>query len=335
MKRVRFTTILLLLTFCLLPILSVLMIHHLTLSDTLSKMGTGSFGESYSCISIKDSNYAKKSLINTLNNMKINYALCLDSPDKNNGTIREFYFNKRYANLPMESGRFFKPKDFTESNYVAVIGKGRKNQTYLRDNKQYINVYGKEYLVLGVIGYENNTVIDNYIFVNMFTVLENSAHMYLIDYFTTGINVQNVTENCVDSLISSGIDATVLTGGENYSDSIMPSVVSARWFIVMLISCFICLTLVSVQWINYQKKEICVRRLVGASIKDIVCLIFGKYILIAIISFLVGFVYCNILYPAYFINLLSGYAVCAVFIAFFMLWSVVKVLREPIEEAIK
>ena len=101
MNRLRLTTVLLVVVFCLLPIISILMIHHLTLSDTLSKMGTGSFGESYSCISIKNSNYEKEVLVSALKHMKTDFALCLDKSDEN-GTVRGIYFNKKYANLPME-----------------------------------------------------------------------------------------------------------------------------------------------------------------------------------------------------------------------------------------
>lgn len=336
MRRIRFTTVLLLIIFCILPIVSILMIHHLTLSDTLSKMGTGSFGETYSCISIKISNYqAKENIISTLNGLKVDYALCLDSPDESNGTIREFYFNKKYANLPMESGRFFKSGDFKKDNNVAVVGKGRKGEIYINNNKKYIKINGKEYVVLGVIGYQQDALIDNYIYVNMLSETELPMNLYLIDYFTSKKNTSDFTEICVSQLNESGINASIMTVGENYSDSIMPSIVSARWFIALLIACFICLALVSVQWINYQKNEFCIRRLVGASVKNIALLIIGKYLAIAAASFIVGFVYCNILYPAYFQFLLNGYIICLVFIAFFILWSIWNVLRESIEEAIK
>lgn len=335
MRRIRFTTVLLLLVFCMLPIISILMMHHLTLSDTLSKMSTGSFGGSYSCVSIKDAHDTKENLINILNGMKVNYALCLDRPDESNGTIRAFYFNKKYANLPMESGRFFKASDFTKDNYVAVVGKGRKNEIYINDRQKYITVNEKEYLVLGIIGYQDSTVIDDYIFVNMLTATERSMSLYLIDYYTSNVNTEDVTERGVNMLIESGVEATIMTMGENYSESIMPSFVSARWFIALLVGCFICLVLVSVQWINYQKDEFCIRRLIGASVKNIVYLIIGKYLAIAIAAFIVGSVYCHILYPAYFQFLLNGYMICLVFIAFFILWSVFSVLQKSIAEAIK
>lgn len=333
MNRLRLTTVLLVVVFCLLPIISILMIHHLTLSDTLSKMGTGSFGESYSCISIKNSNYEKEVLVSALKHMKTDFALCLDKSDEN-GTVRGIYFNKKYANLPMESGRFFKSSDFVKDNYVAVIGKEKKAEVYIKDNNQYIDVYGKEYFVLGIIGYQNETVLDNDIFINIFTDLEEPGNLYLIDYMSDR-DAEGITEKYVDLLFESEIDARIIINGENYSESIMPSIVASRWFIGLLISCVICLTLISVQWINYQKIEICIRRLIGASIQDVIILILGKYMIIAFISFAIGFLYCNIFYPAYFNFLVKGYAVCALFIVFFILWSIWILLREPIEEAIK
>lgn len=333
MKQIRFTTVLVLLMFCVIPIMSILMVHHLTLSDTLAKMGTGSFGDSYSYLSIDNpSEEANECLIDSLNQTKTKFAVCLDV-----GSVRYIYFNKKYANLPMESGRFFRSSDFAEENNVAVVGKDRKNELYVKDGRQYISVYEKEYLVLGVIGYQDQTVLDNYIFINMCSgippEISQISHVYLIDSFSG--NAIEIAETCMDTLEEEGISSKLLTAGESYSNSIMPQLITSRWFIGLLLCSFVCLLLVSVQWVNYQKREICIRRLTGASIGDVMRLIVSKYASIAVIAFVVGFVYCNILYPAYFGFLLYGYAVCVVFIVFFLLWTLWIVLHEPVWEAIK
>ena len=52
MHKIRYTTILLLAVFCIIPIVSILMIHHLTLTDTLSKMGSGTLGKSATIMKI-------------------------------------------------------------------------------------------------------------------------------------------------------------------------------------------------------------------------------------------------------------------------------------------
>lgn len=334
MKQIRFTTALLLLMFCFTPIMSILMVHHLNLSDTLAKMGTGSFGDSYSYLSIDNpSEEVNERLIDILNQTKTKFAVCLDYTEQEDGSIRYIYFNKKYANLPMESGRFFRASDFAEENDVAVVGKDRKDELYVKDGKQYISVSGKEYLVLGVIGYQDKTVLDNYIFINMRSGISQVSHVYLIDSFSG--NAIKIAETCMDTLEEEGISSQFLTAGKSYSDSLMPQLITSRWFLGLLLCSFVCLLLVSVQWVNYQKREICIRRLTGASIGDVMRLIVSKYASIAVIAFVVGFVYCNILYPAYFGFLLYGYAVCVVFIVFFLLWTLWIVLHEPVWEAIK
>ena len=119
--KIKYSTLLLLLIFCLLPVLTVLTIHHISLTDCLIKMGTGTLGESSATLIVHDLK-SYKDIIEPMQTVKVKWAVYADQTDSS-GTTRRIFFNKEYANLPMESGRFFKPSDFAVGNMAAVIGK--------------------------------------------------------------------------------------------------------------------------------------------------------------------------------------------------------------------
>lgn len=332
MHKIRYMTFLLLLMFCVIPVISILMIHHLTLTDTLSKMGTGAFGKSSTVLKVDNfSNVGD--IIDSLSDERTDVAIYLDSSDEQ-GTVRYIFFNKKYVNLPMKSGRFFKATDFQNNNLICVIGKDRTDETYERESDTFISVNGLEYKVIGVLGYENSTVLDSYIFINMCISDATDMGIFVYDFMDIDEPESNI-DKIVEFFNDKNIKSEVYSKTANFSESVMPKVLTARWFICVLIACFFCLWLVSIRWIEQQKREMCIRRLVGASQKDISLLIIFKYLGVFVISFIVGFVYCNVIYPAYFSSLCIGYLVSAVFICIFLVWSVYKLLHTPIEEVIK
>ena len=181
MHKIRYTTILLLAVFCIIPIVSILMIHHLTLTDTLNKMGSGALGKSSLVIKV-DGYDNTDDLTDALSAIKGNSAIYSDVTDEN-GTVRYMFFNRNYINLPMKEGRFFKASDFTKDNAVCVVGKGRSDEIYEKDGDKFFALDGREYRVIGVLGYESDTVLDDYIFVNMLSAELSGSGIFTFDFF--------------------------------------------------------------------------------------------------------------------------------------------------------
>ena len=71
MKKINATSLLLVLLFCIVPILCILMIHNVSLSDTLTKMEDGSFGNSYSYIAMDNTKKNNYALVQALNRRKV------------------------------------------------------------------------------------------------------------------------------------------------------------------------------------------------------------------------------------------------------------------------
>lgn len=135
--------------------------------------------------------------------------------------------------------------------------------------------------------------------------------------------------------MDNGLIINELAKAAEFSEMVMPKIVTARWFIILLTACFLCLILISIRWIEQQKRDLVINRIVGATKIDIGLTIFLKYFLIFLMSVIVGLIYCYVIYPAYGIQLVKGYLISGLFIAGFLLWSIYYILRAPIEEVIK
>ena len=333
LRKTYFTRIILIILMCVLPIITILMIHHITLSETLTKMGTGSFGDSYSYITMENTDNNNHLLKNSLKKLIKKYAIYLDDTSDENVTIRYIFFNESFPNLPIKNGRFFRKTDFVDGNKVAVIGKNVEG-IYDKDGKKCILIKGEEYVVLGTIGYEDDTVLDNYIFANLFGGQDCKEKLYVLDFFSA-TNAGNISDSCVKVLNKNDCKAEQLVVGESYTTSIMPIIQSSTCFICVLGCCILCIFLISLQWISEQRKELCIQRLVGATKKQVFLYILKQYIGIICLSFIVGFIYCTIFFPAYFVSLLNGYLISFFILIVFMIGTLNIVLKDSIEEAIK
>ena len=242
--------------------------------------------------------------------------------------------NKSYINLPMRQGRFFKASDFYKDNYVCVIGKDRINETYKKDNKRYLNINNKDYQVIGVLGYEKATLYDSYVFINMSTSDLKDARVFIFDYLEK-VDPDIISAEIRKYYVDNGLIINELAKAAEFSEMVMPKIVTARWFIILLTACFLCLFLISIRWIEQQKRDLVIKRIVGATKKDIGLTIFFKYFVIFLLSVIVGLVYCYVIYPAYGVQLVKGYLISGIFIVGFLLWSIYYILRAPIEEVIK
>lgn len=333
-KKIKPTTLTLIIVFMILPVLSVLMLHHITISETLANMDSGSFGKIYEMISLKTDGVDTATLYESAVDLDCNLAITADEEIENE-RVRSVFFNKNYVNLPMKKGRFFRKSDFKENKYCAVIGKNKEKETYTKGKKTYIMVNGIELEVLGVIGYECDTVLDEYIYINGFIqdrFFEDS--MYLVDFLKVD-DSDSIMEQFMERLHEKGIDGERLSSGQNFFNSIIPRLLYSRWFIILLVCDVLCLILLSMEWIQSKKQEIGIRKLLGATKWDIMIMVCKKYLFVLILSIGTGIFYSNIFYPSYGRFLLMGYAVLIPVLLMIVVGMTVQILKTPIEEAIK
>lgn len=329
MQKIRFTTIMLITLYILLSILSVLMMYHITICDTISCMGSGCFGDDNIMI---ETDSSIKDISKALEKLSVRVALYNDEKQDDGGVIRYFYMNKYYVNFPMLEGRFFNKKDIDDSRNCAVIGKNKLDQVYKVNDKNYIRVNESEYEVLGVIGYESKTSIDDYIFVNMLSETEHEfGTFYIIDIWG-GDETQDIIATELDN---NNLTYEMLSVTKKFSDTILPQILYSRWFVYILICNVMCMIIVLKEWVNQQKYEVGIRRMLGADKIDILKYIMGKYLIIVSAGSLIGIIICMVFYSGYLMSLVYGYLICIPIMVIVLIKNIYQLINIQVVEGIK
>lgn len=74
-----------------------------------------------------------------------------------NSVSAEYFTRDDGWHYPLISGRYYTAKEIRDRKNVVLIGKTLKKYLKEKDDKQYINIYGEEYEVLGVIGFKGKS----------------------------------------------------------------------------------------------------------------------------------------------------------------------------------
>ncbi len=328
----KLPTVLLFTLYCILPLIIILTSHHMRIADTLSKIGRDYYGDSCAIFQLENISDSK-TVTESLDDLKGNVAVYSDRTD-DTGIIRSIYFKGSYVDFPMQSGRFLEESDFKENNYVCVIGKNRTNEVTIRNNHNFITINHHDYMVLGVVGYEESTLLDNDIFINM-NAATVTGKILTYDFLGKNDDINDITEQLLSYYNNLGYESKLRSEDTSFADTIMPSLLSARWFYLLFLACLLALMLMSSQWIEVQKESLIIHRMTGATIFDVIKILLTKYIGIFLFSFFIGFIYCRIIYPSYIYSLYIGYAVCAVVISGFLIHSIRIVIKTPMDEVLK
>lgn len=93
-----------------------------------------------------------------------------------NSVSAEYFTQDDGWHYPLISGRYYTAKEIKDRKNVVLIGKTLKKLLKEKDNKQYIDIYGEEYEVLGVIGFKGKASLwDNRICIPV-TVMPDIAY---------------------------------------------------------------------------------------------------------------------------------------------------------------
>lgn len=153
--------------------------------EYLSDLTNGLYKENSIYFKVKDNH----DIDNIMDNLSYNEVIFGEINDD----YRAIYFNKRYS-LPMKKGRFFKKGDFDENNNYVVIGSEHESAIKKVDGKYIFEYGGVEFEVIGIVGMDIASPLDNMIFFN----LKNVEQYMSLDDTLFVLSANNKNSHAID-----------------------------------------------------------------------------------------------------------------------------------------
>ncbi|MGE5627068.1 MAG: ABC transporter permease [Solirubrobacterales bacterium] len=206
----------------------------------------------------------------------------------NNDALLVAIINQKKSDwhVPITNGKYFSVAQCKGNEKVAIIGKELEKKLFPSgmDKNSTIDIYGEKYNVIGIVGRENRETQWDYVVYIPFNTLPS----YIKENFNVGVNKssnlslavrkrsnENIDMKAVvekhfkdilknDESLNLNFDKVVGRDSDNSSllNSIVGTVVISG---IMLIMCIINVINLSIFWILSRKREISVRKALGAT----------------------------------------------------------------------
>lgn len=290
MKRINVNFVLVFLVFFAISFVSYIVIDEIHHYISLINISRGYYGKSQ--IVFLADGISDNDVINAIELIP-NVALYKDNEEAH---IRQIYFSGKYDNIPLRSGRFFDSKDFfgddTSSN-LAVIGKNKTSEVIELNGQKSIAIGDMIYTVIGVVGMDEETQLDNIVIVKFNSGIIDS-NVYKLDVFSGN-------ENLIFSDISQKIESStgVVPKQINFQkvglECILPELNKKKLCVLLAVCLLVSSITISIEWANSLRVDVAVKRLVGCNSKrlafEILLNYFKMSLLAGALGMLFGFVF--------------------------------------------
>ncbi|GKU77288.1 ABC transporter permease [Paenibacillus sp. L3-i20] len=238
-----------------------------------------------------------------------NFITALDAGDdiiiQKNGLILGPYYGKAIylksghsLQVPLISGRFVTSQDMGQGQKVAVIGKNLEYLTFMENDQEYIRYDDEDYNVIGKLGHSNrSSSFDDLFILNLDQLLLKSDNLQYYSDLWTIYNLNSSTEESfyhLNNQIKNINNQTSLTQlNTQTSNSYLEELLTNRLFSLSITGVIIILLLMNILnttnfYIESKRREIGIRKAVGASNWNISVKILKDYISLAIVAYLIA-----------------------------------------------
>ena len=332
MRKSKFITLVLIVLLTLLPVVSVTMMYHIEQCKAIEGMANGYFGESYTLYSVEDGIKNRDAIMQAVDDTKARVAIYMTKQYGKN-KVNAIYYNERFVNFPMRYGHFFTKAELKSGKNMAVIGKNIESSIKEQNGNKYIKLNGKYFRVIGIIGYDRDTIIDDYIYISVGQADGiTDGNLCTLDIWGKDTGAD---EQFAENLSENGVLAEQRAGTAAYSESVFVDILYGRWFIAIFVCDLLCIAVISVQWIKRQQREICIRRLVGAKNLQVLGHILSKYILYTVVSIVLSTLICMLAFSEYMYAIFIGYMTIIPVMLVVIIINVFSAMRVPIAEAVR
>lgn len=306
--------------------------YHIEQCKAIEGMANGYFGESYTLYSVEDGIKNRDAIMQAVDDTKARVALYMTKQYGKN-KVNAIYYNERFVNFPMRYGHFFTKAELKSGKNMAVIGKNLESSIKEQNGNKYIKLNGNYFRVIGIIGYDSDTIIDDYIYISVGQADGiTDGNLCTLDIWGKDTGAD---EQFAENLSENGVLAEQRAGTAAYSESVFVDILYGRWFIAIFVCDLLCIAVISVQWIKRQQREICIRRLVGAKNLQVLGHILAKYILYTVVSMVLSTLICMLAFSEYMYAIFIGYMTIIPVMLVVIIINVFSAMRVPIAEAVR
>ena len=200
-----------------------------------------------------------------------------------NGNCRGVYVNDHKTTFPVIDGRSFQNTDYFTDKKLALIGRNLRDNCKMINGKYYYILQDELYEVIGTLGIESASLLDNYIWINLDAMLNT--------FSPDGFYVLDGSKKCGDILhdanlnnIVSEVEAEEVGIKAMYKERNIGLII----FVLLLVCFFICVSICISYWLESQKYLLSVKRLCGISNFNILFDLLKDFITTCSLSYFCG-----------------------------------------------
>lgn len=245
---------------------------------------------------------------------------------------------------PLKSGRYFTNEELNSDSKIALVGNNLSDLIYIKNKQKYIDVRNVTYRVIGILGKETNSYYDIYVFTPPRSLPEEVKNIKSKD---TSILLSNIylDDNKFLYKLKKSINLPLISIGINTytpTNSYLKAYADYRdtyfdLFLGIILS-ILSITSSTFFWINDMKKIYSIKRILGATNKDILKSILFQILtlvssatIVTILLYKITMNYLQKMFNTYVsitpLNLISGilFAILmSIFLSIYMLRNVLK-----------
>lgn len=191
-------------------------------------------------------------------------------------------------------GRLPNKKEIREGKNVIAIGKGIKDQTYIVENKRYIDIYSIPYEVVGILGTSMSKAQD-YKVVTYYNCLDNRSKTKInLNEICLSISSNNekidITELEKYCEMNKSLELKVADNEVLESSLLSDDKLRGNFYILIFVFSIVNCMIICEFWIHQRRREIAVRKAYGYSNIQVIKLISMSMFKIVMISCVLGYI---------------------------------------------
>lgn len=247
----------------------------------------------FTIVSTKQLNTIEKYILDLSSKSYVNLSIPNSKHKNESYTLVGVGFTNSIIYKPdIVNGSFFSKEQANSNEKIAIVGRRFENKIYKKNNNEYIKIDNEEFKVIGI----NKTINDiNSIFIPIKVFLNMYSNEEIMNVKILAINKLIEQQLYYKNIVSMMTKDSVLIDFKSEAYNLSNYILTFISFLILIIA-IINIINFTVFWIAQRKKEIAIRKVVGATNSDIRKLIFSEILVLSFIALISSIIVQSIIY---------------------------------------